>query len=194
MSTQGQSPATQGQRRAVDLSEQHMDHEWKQRWKAAKAKYPDDLIQYAGQVRGLFLSPDAPISAADGKVFIVYRTDPSDAAAGEVHVEGVYSNIPAANEHVLLCFAATYGDSMDERCSWSMKGVAAKSASQDLPPALGSVAEMVWSYTPHACLELEVISLPNDSSAGPRKVFIVEEWIEEEPPEDLELRVLGKRL
>lgn len=194
MSTQDQSPSPQGQGRAVDLSEQYMDPEWKQRWKAAKAQYPDDLIQYAGQVRGLFLSPDAPISAADGKVFIVYRTDPHDAATREAHVEGVYSNIPAANEHVLLCFAAAYGDSMDERCLWSMKGVAAKPASQAELPVPGSVAEMVWSYTPHACLELEITSLPNECSAGSRKVFIVEEWIEDEPPEDLELRVLGKRL
>lgn len=194
--TQGPSPSTQQQQqpqgRAVNLSSQQIDPEWHQRWKAAAAtaKFPDDLLQYAGQVRSLFLSPDAPLSAADGKVFIVYRTDP--AAAGEVRVEGVYSNVPAANEHVMLCFADSYGERMGEGCVWAMKG--ADAVKPALPALAGGGAEMVWSYTPHACLELEVVSLPNDSSPGPRRVFIVEEWIEDEPPEDLELRVLGKRL
>ncbi|CAN8105003.1 unnamed protein product [Discula destructiva] len=71
-----------------------------------------------------------------------------------------------------------------------MKG--AEPPAHERPP--GSTAEMVWSYTPHACLALEVTWLPDHHTPGPRKVFIVEEWIENEPPEDLETRVLGRRL
>lgn len=185
--TSGQDPnCSQGGRR-IELKQEYIDPEWKKRWKAAKGRYPALLLEYAGMVRGLFNSPDAPVSAQDGKVFIVYRTDPRD-AAGDVHVEGVYSNIPAANEHVMLCFAKEYAGAMDENCAWTMKG---ESRAQEL--SQGSVAQMVWSFSPHACLSLEVTSLPGDQSPGPRKVFTVEEWIETEPPEDLELNVLGQR-
>lgn len=180
--TAGQEPSSQ--RRGIELKQEYIDPEWKKRWKDAKAKYPTLLIEYAGMVRGLFQSPEAPLSSQDGKVFIVYRTDPSD--AGEVHVEGVYSNVPAANEHVMLCFAKEYGNAMGEDCAWSMKG---DNSAQELPS--GSFAQMVWSFSAHACLELQVKSLGDGSSDGPRRVFVVEEWIEAEPPEDLELSVLG---
>lgn len=187
MSTITPGPGPQrSQGKGIELKEEYIDQEWKQRWMAAKAQYPDDLIRYAGMVRGLFNSPDAPLSAPDGKVFIVYRTDPH--APGGVDVEGVYSNIPAANEHVLLCFAKEYAGTMSEDCVWTMKG---ERLAQEVPS--GSVALMTWSYSPHACLSLEVTSLPSASSPGPRKVFIVEEWIEAEPPKELELSVLGKR-
>lgn len=182
--TTSQGASSQG--RGIELKQEYIDPEWKKRWKDAKAKYPALLIEYAGMVRGLFQSPDAPLSSQDGKVFIVYRTDPRD--AGEVHVEGVYSNVPAANEHVMLCFAKEYGNAMGEDCGWSMKG---DNASRAL--SSGAVAQMLWSFSAHACLELEVQSLGDDSMQGPRKVFVVEEWIENEPPEDLELSVLGPR-
>lgn len=180
----GQAPRSQ--RRGIELKQEYIDPEWKKRWKEAKARYPTLLIEYAGMVRGLFHSPEAPLSTQDGKAFIVYRTDPHDLR--DVHVEGVYSNVPAANEHVLLCFAKRYGDAMHEGCMWSMKG---GKPAEELPS--GSVAQMIWSFSAHACLELEVTSLPDDSSPGPRKVFVVEEWIEADPPEDLELSVLGPR-
>lgn len=183
--TTSQAPSSQG--RGIELKQEYIDPEWKRRWKAAKARYPALLLEYAGMVRGLFQSPEAPLSTQDGKVFIVYRTDPHD--AGEVHVEGVYSNVPAANEHVLLCFAKEYGDAMDEDCVWAMKG---DRSARELPS--GSVAQMVWSFNAHACLELEITSLPDDHGPGSRKVFVVEEWIEAEPPEDLELSILGPRL
>lgn len=199
MSTHQPPPAQQPQQgRAVQLSDQLIDPEWHKRWQSAAAKYPPDLLEYAGQVRALFNSPAAPLRATDGKVFIVYREDP--AAAQPVSVQGVYATVPAANEHVLLCFAAAYGAHMaagDARCVWSVKGASGEERAAVAPGSVVS-AEMVWSYTPHACLELEVVLLAEDEEedgvAGRRRVFIVEEWIEDEPPEELEMRVLGKRL
>lgn len=182
--TTGQAPGSQG--RGIELKQDYIDPEWKKRWKAAKVPYPALLIEYAGMVRGLFNSPEAPLSTQDGKVFIVYRTDPHE--AGGFHVEGVYSNVPAANEHVLLCFAKEYATALDRDCVWAMKG---DRSAQELPS--GSVPQIIWSFSAHACLELEVTSLSEHQSPDARKVFVVEEWIEAEPPEDLELSVLGPR-
>lgn len=178
MATESQDPGPSGRR--VDLKEDYVDAAWKQRWMNAKAKYPDELINNVGKVRGLFTSPDAP--SVEDQIFLVCRTDPHE--AGQLDVVEAYSTVPAANEHVLLLFAKAYGDAMDQECSWSMKG---GGSDQESPPGN---THMVWSFSAHGCLSLEA-TLADDYTPGPRRVFIVEKWIETEPPELLVKRVLG---
>lgn len=174
------SSGTQGRR--VDLKEDYIDAAWKERWMGARAKYPEELIDNVGKVRGLFASAAAP--SLEDRVFIVCRTDPPEAEAGEAGVVEVYPTVTAANEHVLLLFAKDYGDKMDDECSWSMKGAVPEQS------VLPGTTHIMWSFTPHACLSLE-ITLADDSTAEPRSVFIVEKWIETEPAEQLVRRVLG---
>lgn len=177
MSTEYSDSTPQG--REVELKDEYVDAAWKQRWMNAKVKYPEEIIDNVGKVRGLFTSSEAP--ALEGQVFIVCRTDLHD--AGQVDVVQAYSSVPPANEHVLLLFAKEHGDSLDTQCSWSMKG--AVSSAGD--PSPGST-HATWSFSPHACLSLEITQ---ESGSDPRRVFIVERWIETEPPEQLVKRVLG---
>lgn len=178
MSTEDSDSIPRGRR--VELKDEYVDASWKQRWMNAKAKYPEELIDNVGKVRGLFASAEAP--SLEDQVFLVCRTDRH--AAGQVDVVQAYSSVPAANEHVLLLFAKEYGDSLDTQCSWSIKGGSSAKALSS-----GSTDAM-WAFSPHACLSLE-INLPEDDEQGPHKVFIVERWIETEPPEQLVKRVLG---
>lgn len=178
--TSSSSSSPRGKR--LDLKEDYIDTAWKQRWMGASAKYPEDLIDNVGKVRGLFASADAP--SLEDCVFIVCRTDPPEVEAGEAGVVEVYPTVTAANEHVLLLFAKDYGDRMNEECSWSMKGTVP--GRDELP----GTTHITWSFTHHACLSLE-ITLAEDPSARPRKVFIVEKWIETSPSEQLVKRVLG---
>lgn len=178
MATESPDPSPSGRR--VELKEDYIDAAWKERWMSSKARYPEELIDNVGKVRGLFTSPDAP--SVEDQVFLVCRTDPH--AAGEIDVAEAYSTVSAANEHVLLLFAKAYGDAMDLECSWSMKGV---DSGRELPPGN---THIVWSFSAHGCLSLEA-TLADDNAPGPHRVSIVEKWIETEPPEQLVKRILG---
>lgn len=178
MSSQG---PTSGEGRQFDLKDEYIDAAWKQRWMGARAKYPEELIDNVGKVRGLFESADAP--SLEDRVFIVCRTDPHEAA--QVELVEAYSSISAANEHVLLLFAHEYGDSMDEECSWAMKGAVPEPS---LPPG---TTYMMWSFSRHACLSLEA-TLADDYAPGPRMIYIVEKWIETSPSEQLARSVFGR--
>lgn len=177
MTSQGSSS---GQGRRVDLKDEYIDAAWKQRWMTARVKYPEELIDNVGKVRGLFESVDAP--SLEDRVFIVCRTDPHEAA--QVELVEAYSTITAANEHVLLLFAKEYGDSMGEECSWVMKGATPERS------LLPGTTYMMWSFNHHACLSLEA-TLADDYAPGPRKVYIAEKWIETAPSEQLVRSVFG---
>lgn len=173
--------AATGQGRGIEVKHEYLDPAWKSRWIGAKAKYPEELIDNVGMVRGLFKSPDAP--STEDQVFIVCKTGPHE--EGGTTVVEVYSSVPAANEHVLLQFAKEYGDSIGADCSWSNQG---QPWAGNL---LGASAQMAWSFSPHACLSLEVLHLPGDEKLGTRKIWVDEKWVETEPSEPLVRSALG---
>lgn len=179
MTAETSSPGS-GQARRVDLKEDYIDPTWKQRWMNSGVRYPEELIDNVGKVRGLFASPDAP--SLEDCVFIVCRTN--DAESGKVEVVEVYPTVTAANEHVLLLFAKDCRESIDEECSWSMKGAELEQH------MLAKAKHATWNFSPHACLSLEIV-LDASPSAEPHRVFIVEKWIEAAPPEQLVKRILG---
>lgn len=176
------NPSSDPPGRKIELKDEYLDPAWKARWLNARAKYPEGLLHNIGLIRGLCQTPDAP--SMENKVFIVYRTDrPVESAASIVDV---YTSLPAANEHAMLLFANEYADSMGVGdCVWAMEG--------EKCPDLPGVAKMVWAFSPHACLSLEVILDEGNHHSGPRKIFVLEKDIESEPPLKLEERVLGSK-